>query len=390
MSNGTLSPLLSTIQTAAQQTGLNTPVPPSATALTIELLQLMSAATGTLSDYNVGSNIRTLATTLATIIEQQNITSRVLTAQNILNLLLTAYNVTVPQATNATGQETFTLLSPITSSLTIPTGTQVGTVGGLVFSTTESGTIPAGMTSVTIPIEAAQSGTIYNVPAGTITTLLSSLPQAVTVTNSSPTQGGTNAPTINAILGLLANAILSQGTSTPQSIASAVNGVSISTGEMVKYSTVYEPWLYASGSGAMLGFQVYIDNGGGGASSELITAVQNLLSGTTLSSLTPAGVPYQVLAVDPVYSDVTVTATSAPQYASNIPYLNTLATNAVTQYFQSLNFGDTYVPSDLTVAVVNALTGLVSGVSITPTSPVTALPYQRVILSSLTINISAG
>ncbi len=66
------------------------------------------------------------------------------------------------------------------------------------------------------------------------------------------------------------------------------------------------------------------------------------------------------------------------------------ATNAVTQYFQTLNFGDTYVPSDLTVAVVNALTGLVSGVSITPTSPVTALPYQRVILSSLTINISAG
>lgn len=390
-----MTTLLDTIQSESQATGISPPVPSSATSMTIEMLQLLSAATGVATDANVGSNVRSLATTIAAIIEQQSITSKVLTAQNILNLLLTIYNITVPQATYATGSATFSLPASLTTTTLVPQGTQISTSGGLVFQTTQNLTIPAGSLSGSVSIQSIETGTIYNVSAGAITNILSSLPQTVTVTNPAPTSGGTNSPSVSTVVNAVANAVLGTATSTPQSIASYVYGTSISSGETVQYSTVYEPWVYSSGSGNVAGYTVYIDNGSGAASSDLISAVNALLlnSNTTgIPSKIPAGVPFSVEAVVPVEIDVTVTATTEPEYNQSIPYISTLVTNATDQYFQQLNFGDTYLSSDLLVNVTNNILGMVQGISVTatPSDTVTTLPYERAILNQLTINITAA
>jgi hypothetical protein len=387
--------LLETIQQAASSTGLIAPVPTSATAMTIEMLQLLSATSGIISDPNVGSNLRSLATTIGAIIEQQNITSRVITAQNILNLLLTAYSVSIPQATFATGNVVFTLASSLSTVAVVPQGTQVGTSGGLIYATTTALSIPAGNLSGTVSVQATQSGNIYNVSAGSITNILSSLPQTFTVSNTAPISGGTNAPSVTTILNLIANAILGQATATPQSIASVVFGLALTTGETVEYSTVYEPWLYASGSGQVAGYTVYIDNGSGAASADLVTYVNNFLlnsSTTNIPSAIPAGVPFSVAAVVPVDVSVTVTATTYPQYSSSISFVSTLITNAADSYFQTLNFGDTFNVSDLLVVIDNNTSGLIQGLSVTatPSDTVTALPYQRIILEQLTLNITPG
>lgn len=93
----------------------------------------------------------------------------------------------------ATGYVTFGRGTTAQEAVVIPLGTQVAanlasTV--VYFQTTTSVTLAVGDTSVMAPIEAVVAGTQGNVPAGSITTLVQPIPGVTTVTNESPTEGG--------------------------------------------------------------------------------------------------------------------------------------------------------------------------------------------------------
>jgi uncharacterized phage protein gp47/JayE len=383
--------LESQLASTAQALSLTTPATPTATSIIVELLQLMAAQSGTISDFNPGSNIRTLASIMGLVMEQQNITNRVTTAQNVLSGLFSFYNLTPPSPAYATGSVTFTLPQALSTDLTILSGTQVGTTGGLAFSTIASLTLEAGSLSGSVGIQAQQTGTLYNVAANSITQMLSTIPVTVSVTNPNPTTGGTNAPSLSTLVNILSNTILSNATSTPSAIAAASYGVSTASGETTLYTTVYEPWVTQLTAGTTItaspGFTVYVDNGSGTASETLLEAVLNKLTGTP--QYVPAGVPFSVLSVTPVNIDCTVDATTTTAYSGSIPYISTLITNAVNNYFSSLNFGDTVDGNALEVDIVNAVSQLIqsASVTLTPTSPVTVPAYQRAILSELTLNI---
>ena len=390
MSNNSLSQLFSTLSQSLQ---LNTPATPTATSLLIELLQLMTGTSGVITDINPGSNIRTLASIIGMIAEQQNIANRTSVAQSILSGLFALYNIPVPVATVASGNVTFTLTSALTTPFTIGAGTVVGTSGGATFTTTSPATIPAESLSISAPIESTQTGTLYNVAAGSITQLLSTLPVSMTVNNAAPTSGGTNNPSPSTLIAILNNTILSYETGTPAGIAAAAYGVSLSDGETALYTTVYEPWVAQLTAGVTItaspGYTVYIDNGSGSASTNLLQAVLNKLNGTP--QYVPAGVPFSVLAVTPVDVDVVVDAVTTTAYANSIPYISTLITNSVNRYFDSLQFGDTVDGNAMEVNIVNATSGLLqsASVTLTPPTPVSVPAYQRGLLNILTLNVTA-
>src|ERR1700722_1978672 len=88
-------------------------------------------------------------------------------------------------------------------------------------------------------------------------------------------------------------------------------GTASGSTEAVQYSTCYEPWiaqLLAGVTNPAAGFQVYVDNGSGTASTALLTAVAAELDGdfaTGAEGNRPAGVPYTVNVVNPVNANGT-------------------------------------------------------------------------------------
>ncbi|HHV75530.1 MAG TPA: baseplate J/gp47 family protein [Thermoanaerobacterium sp.] len=88
--------------------------------------------------------------------------------------------------TKATGQVKFSG----TDGTVIPSGTIVQTEAGLQYQTKADATISGGQAIA--DIEAVEIGSQYNVPANTITILPVSIVGVTSVTNESPTTGGTN------------------------------------------------------------------------------------------------------------------------------------------------------------------------------------------------------
>jgi hypothetical protein len=101
--------------------------------------------------------------------------------------------------TPATGTVTFTSFNTF-FAVPVIAGTQVSTSSGITFTTQQTVTVPkapfAVKTQVSVPVAAVKSGTAGNVDANTIVRLPSELASAdVSVTNPSPTTGGTHTVT---------------------------------------------------------------------------------------------------------------------------------------------------------------------------------------------------
>lgn len=376
--------------------------PPTTNDVTQQLLSAMAALSGVLTDYNAGSQIRTLGESIGSVVEMESIAAQALAIQALAYSALSVFGITAGTASFATGTITFSAASPTTQAVSINAGTIVQTSGGIQFITTADVIFPAGATSLNVPIAAMVAGATGNVPANSITLLITGLAYPLSVTNGSPTTGGANAETPGAALSRLAAAIAAIGLCSPVAVANSAIGVTVS-GETVRFSTCYEPWL-AAGSGAgsgTAGFTLYIDNGTGTASSGLCNAVQTTLNGNQASGLLgyrPAGVPETTQAVSPIYANVTVSGSMSALATSSIS--GALAT-AVSGYFGGLQFCQSAAnfayQGQLAAAVANAAIGLLTSLSVSlyytsasgvAVPVVSGLPYQRVILSALTVNVS--
>ena len=102
------------------------------------------------------------------------------------------------QGSYATGTVTFSAGSPTTFAIGIPFNTQVAAVTGtnsqVVFDTIQNAVIPAGGTSVDVPVRAEVTGQTGDVDANTITLLAGSntIAGVTSVTNAAATTGGSN------------------------------------------------------------------------------------------------------------------------------------------------------------------------------------------------------
>ncbi len=87
------------------------------------------------------------------------------------------------QATYANGQVTFTASTPPSSPIPIPVNTYL-LAGTLQFITTVAALLPAGATSVSVPVQCVTAGTVGNVAAGAINALQSPIPGISSVSNA--------------------------------------------------------------------------------------------------------------------------------------------------------------------------------------------------------------
>lgn len=384
---------------------LTVAAPPTTAEVAADLLLWIGAQSGVLTDFNVGSQIRTDAEALGAVVETQSVIGQAEAFQAMVYAAWAAFNIYPMAAFAATATVTFTTGTganppPATLAVVIPAGTIVQTVGGIQFATNTNATLAQGAISVDATVSAVVAGSVGNVAAGAINQIASALPYPLQVTNSEPAAGGTDAESPAQTMARFTALVGSIGLATPVAIANGCIGVSVSgTAEMVKYATVYEPWIDQAAQGVAdptPGFQVYVDNGSGAASTNLLAAVEAALDGdqaTGKDGFRPAGVPYSVSAVQPLNCDVVV---SGAAIATGLDAsLNAAATVAVDTYFAGLGFGEPAESTQLTAAVANAVAGNISTLSITlmnssGVSVPTVYPtgIERVILQQLVVSFS--
>lgn len=376
-----------------------TPSPPVTTQVASQLLATMAALTGIPSDYNIGSQIRTMAEAGGSVVEIQGVSNQAQALQAILFSGFSAFDIMPNGASYATGTvqfDTGTGASPpvATQNVNIAAGTIVSTSGGVQFQTVSAVTLLQGQTSVTANVSAMTSGTAGNVSANTITQILTGLTYPLYVSNATPTSGGVNAETQSQTQARFSSAIAAIGLGSPTAIANAVIGVTVSgTGETVQYSTVYEPWITASGtaSGQAL-WELYVDNGSGTASASLISAIGNMINGVR-----DAGVPYTINAVEPTFCVVSVSGTMASGQNSALSAVSGLIAAAVSGYF-ALPFGATATQAALAGSVANSVPGYLSSLAIslfvsgsaTAVSGIAVPAYGRNLLGSVAVTLAAA
>lgn len=382
--------------------------PPNTFTLASEILASMAALSGVATDYNEGSQIRTFAEATGAVGEQQSVWSQALAYQAMVYGALQLFNITPNVAIAASGMVTFQTSAsgsppPASQNVPIPAGTLVQTNGGTQFVTSAAATLLSGTGAINVPVIAVVSGSAGNVPATAIANIVTGLIYPLFVTNANRTTGGTDAESASAALARFAAAVGAIGLSSPVAIADAAIGVTVGN-ESVIFSTLYEPWI-AAGSGAgsgQAGWQLYIDNGSGTASSGLIAAVNSKLTGGTVSGASnasgatgyrDAGVPYNIFAVTPTVANVGVSGIAVP--GATIANLNQTVENAVNAYF-TLPFGTAAQQAAIAAEVANSVFGQLSSLTVSlytsggPLTSVTTSPSGRVTLGTLAVSIVSG
>lgn len=368
--------------------------PPTTAEVALQILSSMQAQSGILTDYNPGSIIRTFSEATGSVVEIEAVSAQALAFQAMVYGTWSAFGINpYPESyasTTLTFATSFGSNPPLaTTNIYIGINTYTSTQGNIQFQTTASATLLSGTSSISVPIQAVTAGPTSNVSANTITVLNTSLTYPLVVTNPSAATGGSFAETPGQTMSRFMSKVASLGLASPVAIANAVIGVTVSgTGEKVVQSSLVEPWITASGNGAS--FNLYVDDGTGGAQPALLTAVTNLLNGNISTGdlgFRPAGVPFTVNAVSPVTCTVVVSGT-----VSNTSFITTLQTNvvnALVSYFQNIQFGQSVAYVDIVAVVANTVSTLVTSLQITllnsngvsVTTQITATSDQRIILS---------
>lgn len=374
--------------------------PPTTSDVATAVLASILAQSGVITDFNEGSQIRTLSEAFGSVEEMQSIAAQALAFQAALYSALAMYEIQPLLAQPAVGTVTFSTGSAATQTVVIPSGTIIGTVGGIQFTTTAQTIIAIGATTANAPVQASTAGASGNVTSGTITQILSGIAYGpLGVTNASATAGGSNAEAPTQTLARFAATVAAIPAASPVALANACIGVvSATSSETVQYATCYEPWIaqQAASETVVPGYTLFVDNGSGAASSALLTAVAtkiNPLFSSGYVGYRDAGVPYSIVAVTPLPCSVTITGTATA--TSLDTSLDSLAETAGQAYFATLQFAEQAEQAQLNAAVANATAGSITGLTVTllngsgtPVSILTAAFNQRVVPTSITVTFS--
>lgn len=329
-------------------------------------------STAAITNYNVGTVIRSIidmTAQLGAYLEQAQVDNFNAAVLNMLGQILAV------QPQGAIGSSyllQFTLSTASPQSVTIPAGTAATIPGtNLQWQTGSTITLAPGQTQSVIAF-ATVTGTITNVPANTITQLVSPI-QYVTVTNPSgePVTPGREAETLQQYQATVANTLnkLHRGDTLAVEYGALQATVLDTTGNVIEQVVKALALDYTPGQ-----FYCYIYNGQGAASSALIQQVQNLLTGYIDQNgifhdgYKAAGVLANVATANTQAVNVTVSVLPAIGYAFSA--IQSPVSNAIAEYFTQLDINEELSLSQL-IYVILAVPG-VADVEIT--APTASLP----------------
>ena len=306
----------------------------------------VQGAASQLLDLTVGSTLRaileanaSMALWLQWLILQVLRTTRAATSEGSdLDSWMADYAFSRLSASAAAGQATFSRFVALSTAL-VPAGSRVRTADAsqtfvvladptnATWQAAQSGfQLAAGISSVTLPIQAAAVGVAGNVQAGAISLLATALPGIDGVTNAAPLFGGVDSESDASLRQRFRNYLASLSRATLVAVQSAVSNVQLGLSFVVKEN------LSPDGTAHPGNFLVVVDDGTGAPAPSLLTEIS-----LAVEAVRPVGTSFAVLAPTLLPAAISLAVSSDGSIPQ--PVLASLVSSAITAYVDSLPIG---------------------------------------------------
>jgi len=317
--------------------------------LSASMMNLMASVQDVITDFNIGSVNRTLLEAVALELEEIYYRTYAGILDGIPSGVYEAFGYGRRPAAPAVGNVTFSRTDPAAQDYVIAAGTLVTTETGIRFATTINAQILAGNLSVSVPVVAETSGSTGNVAANSVTLFTSAVLGIETVANPAGMSGGADEESADAQQTRFAEFIVSLARSPVNGLEAGAKTAlltDVTSGlvtERVTLAKVVEPYL--TDLGAPIGLvTLYIDNGAGSASDELVAQAQKVIDGYVdadgiqVIGYRAAGIVVTVTAVTLSSQDITAFITL--EAGADRTTVNAALLNAITALFAALNISE--------------------------------------------------
>lgn len=357
----------------------------------------LRANTTRVTDYNVGSVVRTMLEASAAEIEELYLQAFLGLQEAIPVSVFQTFGFSALPAAAASGVVRFSTGSPAVSAITIPAGSVVRIPTTQVsYATQADAFILTGQTYVDVLVACQQSGIIGNTDSSTITEAVTAIAGISSVSNPQPLVNGRDAESdddrktrFRGYISTLARgtkAAVEYGAKT----AKLVDALGVVT-EYVAYAGVVEPWVTDSSQPISL-VRVYIHNGASATSGDLVLQAQRVIDGYYESdgvTIAPgsgwkaAGVKCIVQAASDLPVNVTGTIEVLAGYDATS--VKALCESAVRSYIQSLSVGADVLLSEVIAIVRRDVQGVFNVTLSAPLADVAVASSAKAIAGTITL-----
>lgn len=363
-------------------------------SLSASMLNWLRSTQTKITDFNTGSVARTMLESTAIEMEELYLRMFIGLREAIPVSVYNTFGFDKLPAVKASVTLRFTAPAPAASAITVPAGSGARVPGGnITYLTTTSGTIAIGQTYVDVLAAADTAGTVGNTTSAVITELVGSLAGISSVTNPAPVVNGRDEETDDERLTRFRSYVSSLARGTVSAVLYGVKTSALkdSLGQAYEYAalaSLEEPWL--ANPALPIGLvNVYIHNGAGGASVDLVAQAQRVVDGyylpdgTAVPGWKSAGVKVVVAAAANINVDITGTISVDPTYQSAAVISDAKA--AIRLYIQKLNVGVPVLKAELLAIVKRDVPGVTNVHLTTPGDDVAITIAQKALPGTITL-----
>ena len=326
-----------------------------------------SALTDKVIDFSIGSTIRAIFEAIAMEIEELYVYVEEELRKTLLNSAYSLFGFAKNEAVPARVDLQFTI-NPNHQGFTIPAGFQVSTEDGLVFTTTINYEVPPNATTAIVPAICTVSGFIGNVPANTITKLVSSLPWLLGVSNPNAATGGVDEESETKRRERFNKYILSLGRGTKDAILYRLSSI-----PELSYISIQDEFPGVA--------SVFVSTPSGVVTEDIVSKVEQ-----ALEEVRAAGIIVEVRAVARITIDVTIhlEVMKSVDKESIRNQVRVITDN----YLNSRRVGEDFFPNHLAGAIIAYDPVSIRNISITPNQKIVVAKNQVIRPGNITITIS--
>jgi hypothetical protein len=302
-----------------------------------------------LTDFNDGGVLASQIEAVAREMEMFYVRGRVGFSSFLRSLPYSVFGFRMKEGVKASTQVVLSRSKPFSYDTPLPAGTIVA-AGNLNFLTSEAGAVLSGKTdSDPIPAIAQNVGEKYNISAGTIKTIVSTLPaDIVKVNNPTPATGGENAEDWAAYMDRFAEYILGLQRTNNSGILSGLNG-----DHLIRSMTTDEHFPPLDG---IYNMTLYLEDGSGGMTQEALAEARRIIDGDIAAGVGGYRAPglkirYLTPGTIPVTTHITVTTDRDIANEVDQSVVANEVIDATRKFINGLKIGESFLISNLIVAL---------------------------------------
>jgi hypothetical protein len=302
-----------------------------------------------LTDFNDGGVLSSQIEATAREIAMLYVRGRVGFSSFLRSLPYSVFDFAMKDGVKASTQIVLSRSKPFSYDTPIPAGTIVA-AGNINFLTSDAGVVLSGeVDSAPIAAVAQNIGDKYNIGAGAVKTIVSTLPaDIIKVSNPSPATGGENAEDWAAYMNRFADYILGLQRTNSSGLLSALN-----SGHLIRSMTVDEHFPPLDG---IFNMTLYLEDGSGGMTPEALVEAQQIIDGNIAQGIGGYRAPglkirYLTPEVMPITTHIAVTTERDIVNEVDESVVANEVIDATRKYINSLKIGRSFFLSDLIVVL---------------------------------------